>query len=128
MVKSQSFSVVSTKGFMRTTPALFTRMSICLNSCRVFLTSFSTSDFLETSHLMGIAWPFCLVISLHTFWQPLRLMSETTTLAPSLASSMAIAAPMPRWAPVTMATLFLSFIVEGFKCFSHSTRHFGVFE
>ncbi len=40
-----------------------------------------------------------------TSWQASALREETTTLAPSLASSSAEERPMPRLEPVTTATL-----------------------
>jgi hypothetical protein len=52
-----------------------------------------------------IAVPPAAVIASATGWQPSAFRLDTTTFAPWLASSSAIARPMPRLDPVTMATL-----------------------
>src|SRR5690348_4227891 len=57
--------------------------------------------------LQGMAWasPPCARMPLTTSSQASALRLETTTLAPSCASSSAEARPMPRLEPVTTATL-----------------------
>lgn len=47
-------------------------------------------------------------ISLATFCAASKLISETTTLAPCFAKSIAVLFPIPEPAPVTRATLFLN--------------------
>ena len=58
----------------------------------------------ETSQRTAVASEPSAVISAATRWQPSTSRSASVTRAPSSASRFAVAAPMPRPAPVTNAT------------------------
>ena len=106
---SISASVVSSKVFGMAVPALFTNTSRLPNVATVFSTAALTALASAASAWIAIALP------------PAASMAFTTdaaasapfeyviaTFAPSAARRFAIAAPMPRDAPVTSATLLLS--------------------
>src|SRR5207247_1135777 len=65
----------------------------------------STSALRETLHAMTEASPPCWRISRATTSQASALRLDITTLAPSRAIASALARPMPRLEPVTIATL-----------------------
>src|SRR5215467_4468284 len=71
----------------------------------VWATSVSTSGLRETLHGMTEASPPCWRMSRATASQASALRLEITTLAPSCAKASALARPMPRLEPVTIATL-----------------------
>src|SRR5688572_28779651 len=87
-------------------PALFTSTSSrpCASMMR---SSVSESD-LETamSHVATSALPPSALISSTTCWSLSAERATATTCSPSFASRLAMAAPMPREAPVTKATRF----------------------
>ena len=56
----------------------------------------------------GMARPPAAVISSTAFWALSNLRSFTMTVAPSRARTLAIPSPIPRAAPVTIATLSVS--------------------
>src|SRR6185437_11661576 len=102
-MRSNSASVTSSNGLLRCVqPALLTTMSSRPKAWRVAATAAAMSSARVTSHLSAIA-P-CPAASA-TCWAPCRLMSSSATRAPSAAKRIAIPAPNPEPAPVTMATL-----------------------
>src|SRR5829696_4661154 len=85
--------------------ALFTRKSMPPNSSTA---ACATSGGLRSSPMSSataMARPCCSAISLATLSAPARLMSATTTAAPSAARRLAYPSPMPPPEPVTTATL-----------------------
>src|SRR5688572_8248 len=92
----------------RVIPALLTRTWSPPNASRAFFTTASQSAFFDTSHFTATAFPPAASISAATFAAPSSFQSATTTAAPSEASLLAVAAPMPLPAPVTTATLSLN--------------------
>ena len=104
MTRSNSASVTSRKSLLAETAALLTRMSTAPNFRTVKATSALTSAAFETSQ--------CLKVAPSRFAEALPSLSSTsasTTVAPSFVSRSAMARPMPRAAPVTMAMRFFSF-------------------
>src|ERR1700692_3490046 len=98
----------------RRMPALLTRMSTLPKASTPALTILSPLPGSLIDSVEAMAWPPALLISSTTSCAgpasvpaPSRLapISQTTTLAPSCAINSAIPRPMPRAAPVTMATL-----------------------
>src|SRR3984893_2265305 len=98
----------------RKIPALLTRMSTRPNASSAALTILSPLPGSLIDNVEAMAWPPSFLISSPpscagpaSVPAPSRLapISQTTTLAPSCAMSSAIPRPMPRAAPVTMATL-----------------------
>src|ERR1700724_2743928 len=94
-------------------PALLTRMSTRPNASSAALTILSPLPGSLIDNVEAMAWPPAFLISSTTSCAgpasvpaPSRLapISQTTTLAPSWAMSSAMPRPMPRAAPVTMAT------------------------
>src|SRR5208282_5658350 len=97
----------------RRMPALLTRMSTLPKASSVALTISSPLPGSLIDSVEAMAWPPAFLISLTTSCAgpasvpaPSRLapISQTTTLAPSCAIKSAMPRPMPRAAPVTMAT------------------------
>ena len=72
----------------------------------------STAAFMSSGSavlaLFAAALPPKDTISSATFCAASKLISETTTLAPCFAKSIAVLFPIPEPAPVTRATLFLN--------------------
>src|ERR1700692_2722164 len=98
----------------RRMPALLTRMSTLPKASSAALTILSPLPGSLIDSVEAMAWPPALLISSTTSCAgpasvpaPSRLapISQTTTLAPSCAINSAMPRPMPRAAPVTMATL-----------------------
>src|SRR6201995_589656 len=89
-------------------PALLTTTSICPKALRVFSKSCLTSSGLATSAWMARARPPLLVISLTTSSALAALPAKlTTTPNPSAARRRAMARPIPRDAPVTIAVFLM---------------------
>src|SRR5438445_1781551 len=106
IVRSQSSSVVSSTGFVNITPALLTRMSTRPKRSSVARTSPLTSALEETSARTERASPPSCLIESTTACASRSLPTQlTVTFAPSEAKRSAIAFPIPRDAPVTIATL-----------------------
>jgi len=103
--KSYSSVVISSTRVGRITPALFTIMCTVPNVLTVNSTIFTTSSSQETSPLQLIAWPPDAVISSVTSLTLSTVTSFKTTLIPFCANVLEIRAPMPRPAPVIIATL-----------------------
>src|SRR3954451_9888234 len=110
----QSDQLMRWKMRSRRMPALLTRMSTRPKAVSAALTISSAFLGSAMESVDAIASPPPALISLTTSWAgpasapaPSRLapMSQTTTRAPSCASNSAIPRPMPRAAPVTIATL-----------------------
>src|ERR1700690_3024228 len=98
----------------RRMPALLTRMSTRPKASSAALTILSPLPGSLIDNVEAMAWPPAFLISSTTSCAgpasvpaPSRLapISQTTTLAPSCAINSAMPRPMPRAAPVTMATL-----------------------
>src|SRR6202035_1332737 len=98
----------------RKMPALLTRMSILPKASSAALTILSPLPGSLIDNVEAMAWPPAFLISSTTSCAgpasvpaPSRLarISQTTPLAPSCAINSAMPRPMPRAAPVTMATL-----------------------
>ena len=89
-------------------PALFTRISSLPKLATVCWTRLRQLSSLVTSFCTNKARPPASAICDSTFLPSSSFMSATTTLAPSLPKSRASSAPMPRAAPVIIATLFSS--------------------
>ena len=86
--------------FLYEVPALFTRQStLPYSPIALPTTDFQSSELVTFNLRNTIRWG----ISAATFWPSSSLMSQTSTLAPSLAKRRAIAAPNPELAPVVEA-------------------------
>src|SRR5487761_293059 len=106
IVRSHSSSVVSSTDLVNMTPALLTRMSTRPNLSRVARTRPLTSDDIDTSARIESPSPPLLLIESTTAWASRSLPTQlTVTFAPSAAKRSAIALPIPREEPVTIATL-----------------------
>jgi hypothetical protein len=86
-------------------PAFATITSTDPNRSRAAATSAVQASLSATSVAVDAAWPPASVISCATPCAVSASMSDTITANPSEASRRAMAAPMPRPAPVTTATL-----------------------
>ncbi len=95
-------------------PALFTSMCRSPKASRAAVTTRWPPSQSETSSVFATASPPSSLISSTTFWAVVRSSPEpftaqprslTTTLAPSLANNNACSRPIPRPAPVMIATL-----------------------
>ena len=86
-------------------PALFTRTSILPNASTAAAMRRSGSSGLEMSQGTASVRPPAWLISLATSSSASLRRAAMTTLAPSAANSLAMAAPTPEFAPVTTATL-----------------------
>ena len=106
MTVSQSSSLILNSRLSRSTPALFTRTAGGPSSAATFSTPAATWSAWLTSAPTAIAWPPADVIASTVPAQSASFRSSTATAFPSAASRLATAAPMPRAAPVTIATLF----------------------
>src|SRR5213592_3631184 len=104
MTWSQSSSFMRTRRPSRMTPALLTRMSTRPNRCLAASTRRSASSRLAASAATPRTAPPCASSSFAERWSRSASRPETTTAAPSSASNAAIARPMPRPPPVTIAT------------------------
>src|SRR5215207_3601527 len=100
---SQSSSLILNERLSRNSPALLTRMSIRPKRCTISSNAFSTCCALDTSQAIAIASDPTASTASTVSWQASAERSRTATFAPSCASRMASAAPMPRAAPVTIA-------------------------
>src|ERR1051326_5524623 len=106
ITRSHSASSIAVNGFLARSakmPALLTSTSIVPNRASVAATSAATDCAEVTSVTRWIASPPAAPMRDATALP--SSTSATTTLAPAAASAAAISAPMPRAAPVTMATL-----------------------
>src|SRR5213078_3190799 len=104
MTWSQSSSFMRTRRPSRMTPALLTRMSTRPNRCLAASTNRSASSRITASATTPRTAPPCASSSFAERWSRSASRPETTTAAPSSASNAAIARPMPRPPPVTIAT------------------------
>src|SRR3989454_333413 len=104
MTRSQSSSFMRTRRPSRMTPALLTRMSTRPNRCLAASTNRSASSRITASATTPRTAPPRASSSLAERWSRSASRPETTTAAPSSASNVAIARPMPRLPPVTIAT------------------------
>src|SRR3970040_681770 len=114
ITESQSSSIILWKMTSRRMPALLTTQSMRPKESRAHWMIFAAEANSATLSKLETAWPPAFLISETTASASAcsRLspssdapMSCTTTLAPCAAMSFAIAAPMPRPAPVTTTTL-----------------------
>src|SRR2546425_3023204 len=102
--KFQVSSVMVWNILSRVIPALLMRMSILPKPSTARPISAPAPAASTALSVLTAAEPPAAVISSTTSWAGPVAMSFTTTEAPSAARSFAVAAPMPRPAPVTMAT------------------------
>src|ERR1017187_3068416 len=102
-VSCQMSHVVSPNGADVSTPAAQTRAAI-RPVCAAAANSRSTSSTLLTSVGTGVAWPPAARMPLATLARASRSRAASTTCAPAPARASAVAAPIPRLAPVTIAT------------------------
>src|SRR5215467_12128679 len=102
---AKSAALISSRGERRRTAAEFTRTSTPPYSLRAVSTSFATSASLPTSPLTAMAVPPAFVMAVTVSASGSDRRPKTTTCAPSLAKSSAVARPMPVPPPATMATL-----------------------
>ena len=100
-----SSRVVSSIGTVRYIPALFTRTSSFPNLWAARATAFFQSSSLLTSSFTKRARPPASFTSASILRPSSTSTSPMTTLAPSLAKSLASAAPIPRAPPLMIATL-----------------------
>ena len=100
MMRSNSSSVVSSKGLPSAMPALFTKMSKPPNCALAAATTSSALPSAVTSSAKQ-----CTFGPLNMASRPCPGKSVRTTRAPSDIYSLAMASPMPLAAPVMMATL-----------------------
>src|SRR5579875_1623286 len=100
---SQSSSDILNSRLSRSTPALFTSTAGGPSSAATRSTAAVTWSVLLTSAPTAIACPPASPIALTVPAQLSSSRSITATAIPSAASRIAVAAPMPRAAPVTMA-------------------------
>ena len=100
---SQSSSVILNSIASRVIPALFTSTVGSPSSAAIRSTAVFTSSVLLTSQPTASARPPAFSISFTVPAQSASLRSRTATAMPSEASLIAIPAPMPRAAPVTIA-------------------------
>jgi hypothetical protein len=108
--RSHSSSEVSKRDKGELIPALFINMSTFPYVERLFSITFSTSFWLVTSALIEIAFVPIFITSSTTLSAFSRSISTMTQSAPCLANSRVIARPMPRPAPVIIATLLSKFM------------------
>src|SRR5215475_16173120 len=101
----KSAALISSMAERRRTAAEFTRTSTPPYSLRAAPTSFATSASLPTSPLTAMAMPPALAMAVTVSASGSDRRPKTTTCAPSLAKSSAVARPMPVPPPATMATL-----------------------
>src|SRR5215212_2010108 len=100
---SQSSSLILNERLSRNSPALLTRMSIRPKRCTISSKAFSTCCALDTSQAIAIASDPAASTASTVSWHASADKSRTATFAPSCASRMASAAPIPRADPVTTA-------------------------
>src|SRR5580704_8785807 len=103
--RCQSASVASSRLVPRKTPALLTRMSRPPNRSVTVVTTALHSSSRVTSRRVYIASPPELSIARTVSRPRSSSTSPTATLAPALAISRAVSAPIPRAAPEISATL-----------------------
>ena len=111
ITRSHASSDVSRKGAYDPMPALFTSTSICPNLSSEACVIARTLSSSRTSHATASASRPSASTSSATLWivpgscrRGVSVRPATTTLHPAPASPKAMARPMPRVAPVTMAT------------------------
>jgi len=104
MVRFQSSGDVSSMTARSPSPALLIRMSSPPQLLTARPTAASHCSCEVTSRCAYAAWPSAWPISAATRFPESSWMSVTRTAAPSAASRLAVAAPMPLPAPVTRAT------------------------
>jgi hypothetical protein len=108
-VLRNSAKVFLKAGALTDTPALFTNISIPLNSSSVLLMSRITSFSSVTSVGIAIALEFVVSVIAEAASSPVAsIRFAMTTEAPASASACAIALPIPRSPPVTIGTSSLS--------------------
>ena len=105
--KSQSASLIRTSSPSRVIPALLTRISTLPKSARIWRLTLFTCSPSAVLTAYGSALTPSWATSVATFWAFANDKEQTATFAPSAANNWAMAAPIPRPAPVTTAT-FLS--------------------
>ncbi len=104
MTVSQSDALILKRRLSRRTPALLTRMVGAPSSAAMRSIAACTWASSETSQPTASARPPAAVICSTVSLQAASSRSMTATARPSAASRTAVAAPMPRAAPVTTAT------------------------
>src|ERR1700730_2491303 len=102
--KFQMSSVIVWNILSRVMPALLTRMSSLPKPSTAPATSAAAPSMATALSRLSAAVPPSAVISATTASAGSGAAAFTTTEAPSAANSLAVAAPIPRPAPVTMAT------------------------
>src|SRR5262245_2514924 len=102
---AKSAALISSRAERTPTAPSFTMMPTPPYSLRAAPTSFATSASLPTSPLTAMAAPPALVMAVTVSASGSDRRPKTTTCAPSLAKSSAVARPMPVPPPATMATL-----------------------
>src|SRR5512134_2511126 len=112
MTRSNCSSLMSLSCASITTPALFTRASMRPQRTTTESTMRSTLARSVTSTSKPAASPPCSWISATVSLTPAGSRSHGATFAPSRAKRSAAAWPMPRPAPVMIATLLLGLIAE----------------
>jgi hypothetical protein len=108
ITRSQSSTLSSTAVPGRSVPALLNSTSSRPNCSTVLATMASTEAASATSTSMATAWPPPSLMAATVSSALRRRTSATATAAPSAAKRIALAAPMPEPAPVTIAILFSS--------------------
>src|SRR5689334_13958020 len=103
MTESQSCSVILKMRLSRVMPALLTRIVGAPRASATWATAAATWSASATSTPTPIAWPPASVMAPTVSAQLAASRSSTPTRCPSAASRLAVAAPMPRADPVTMA-------------------------
>uniref|UniRef100_A0A2H1WMT5 SFRICE_032791 n=1 Tax=Spodoptera frugiperda TaxID=7108 RepID=A0A2H1WMT5_SPOFR len=91
-------------------PALFIKTSICPKYLMVSSITLLASSSLDTSAAIIKGFPHFFETLFSFSW----FLPTNTTLAPSSANLMAVAAPMPELAPVTITTLSWKLMVENY--------------
>src|ERR671917_1048980 len=120
---SQSSSLILKARLSLRTPALLTRMSIRPKRLATSSKALSTFWALDTSHAIANASTPAASTASTVCRQASAERSSTATLAPSCASRIASAAPMPRAAPVTTAVRPLSLTSTPLSVAQHCTQH-----
>src|SRR5690242_1008073 len=111
MTASQSSTVILKMRLSRMMPALLTRIVGAPSSCATRATAASTCSGRLTSTPTAIARPPAAVMADTVSPQACSSRSSTATAWPSAASRRAVAAPMPRAAPVTMAVRWVVLVM-----------------
>src|SRR3954471_1527085 len=111
MTVSQSASVILNSMLSRVTPALLISTVGPPSSVATRSTAAETASASDTSTATASAFPPAEVICSAVPLAPASSRSSTPTANPSWASRSAVAAPMPRAAPVTMATRLVAVVM-----------------